>query len=222
MPRTARAVVGGQCYHVINRGNGRAQIFHEPGDYRRFIALIGEAQARIELELFAACLMPNHFHLLVRPRHGTDLGEWMHWLLTTHVRRHHNHNQSSGRLWQGRFKAFLVQEDDHLLTVARYIERNALRARLVKRAEDWPWGSLSWRLGLQRGVAISACPVCLPRGWLEYVNSPQTGAELEALRACVNRQRPFGNADWTALTATELGLTSSLRPVGRPSKQRLP
>lgn len=125
---------------MINRGNNRARVFHGAADYRQFIELMNEAQARTELEVFAVCLMPNHFHLLVRPRQGADLGAWMHWLLTTHVRRHHQRYRSSGRVWQGRFKAFPVQEDDHLLTVIRYIERNALRAGLAQRAEQWPWG----------------------------------------------------------------------------------
>jgi len=218
MPRTSRAAVGGQCYHLINRGNCRAQIFYDRGDYRRFLALMREAQARVAIEVFACCLMPNHFHLLARARMGSDFAEWMHWLLTTHVRRHHVFNGSSGRLWQGRFKSFPIQEDGQFLTVARYVERNAVRAGLVRCAEEWPWGSLNWRHDPQCPFPLASSPVPLPGNWTEFVNAPQTPEELEAVRVCVNRQRPYGTSAWTAQTASQFGLSSSLRPVGRPRK----
>ncbi len=87
--------------------------------------------------------MPNHFHLALWPRADGDLSRWMHWILTTHVRRYLCHYGSSGHVWQGRFKASPIQDDDHLRVVLRYIERNPLRAGLVERAESWPWSSLS-------------------------------------------------------------------------------
>ena len=82
--------------------------------------------------------MPNHFHLAVWPEEDGDLSRWMHWVQNTHVRRYHQHYHTSGHIWQGRFRAFPIQEDAHLLTILRYIERNPLRARLVRRAERWP------------------------------------------------------------------------------------
>src|SRR3990172_7915988 len=141
MPRTARASVGGMCYHAINRGNGRAELFHKEDDYAAFVRLVEEACERLPMRVLAYCLMPNHFHLALWPHGDGDLGRWMQWLLTAHVRRYHRHYGSSGPVWQGRFKAFPIQQDEHLLTVLRYIEANPLRARLVKRAEDWRWSS---------------------------------------------------------------------------------
>jgi putative transposase len=216
MPRTARASVGGMCYHVLNRGNNRMEVFHSPEDYARFVALMAEAQSKVELDIFAVCLMPNHFHLLVRPRADEDLSVWMQWLLTSHVRRYHRQYRGSGRIWQGRFKAFPVQDDDHLLTVMRYVERNALTANLVGRAEEWPWGSLRWRTQSDATLKLAAPPVAMPSNWSEYVNGTQTQHELDQLRSCVHRQRPFGQSGWVELTARELGLTSSIRSVGRP------
>lgn len=90
----------------MNRGNNRATVFNSPADYLAFVGLMVEAQARQALDLLAVCLMPNHFHLVARPLGDLDLSDWMHWLLTTHVRRHHGRQQSTGRVWQGRFKAF--------------------------------------------------------------------------------------------------------------------
>jgi putative transposase len=122
-------------------------------------------------------------------------------------------------LWQGRFKAFVIQQDHHLLTVLRYVERNALRANLVTRAEHWRWGSLHWRTSLQPAVALPDSPVPLPANWIEHMNLPQSSAETDAIRTCVNRQRPFGMQEWVESKAAELGLAQSLGSVGRPKKR---
>jgi putative transposase len=222
MPRTSRAIVGGHCYHLINRGNNRSRIFHETADYAAFIALMREASERIDLPILATCLMPNHLHLVVQPRSDGDLARWTHWLFTTHVSRYHRKHQSSGRVWQGRFKAFAIEQDDHLLTVLRYVERNSLRAGLVDRAEQWLWGSLRWRDSPSPPVQLQPPPISLPSDWIDYVNRAQTVAELDAIRTSVNRQRPFGSPAWVQRQARELGLVQSLRSVGRPARKRAP
>ena len=106
----------------------------------------------------------------------------------------------------------------HLLTVLRYVECNALRARLVRRAEDWPWSSLSWRLSGSPPLELSTPPCRLPGNWVELMNQPHTDDELEAIRTCVNRQRPYGAPTWVERKARDLGLTQSLHPIGRPKK----
>jgi putative transposase len=220
MPRTARSIVAGGCYHVINRGNNRATIFTSPRDYASFYDLLVAAQARVPLRLLAACLMPNHFHLVVMQDRRDDLSRWMHWLLTTHSHRFHLRHGTSGRVWQGRFKAFAIEQDAHLLTVMRYVERNALRAGFVRRAEDWEWSSLAWRFGAGFDELSADPPVQLPANWAEFVNAPQTAAEVEAIRDCVNHQRPFGDDSWVRETATDLGLAGTGRPPGRPRKSK--
>ena len=109
----------------------------------------------------------------------------------------------------------------HFFTVCRYVERNALRASLVRRAEDWPWGSLyRWRQGdAQQKSLLAAWPLRRLANWVEEVNSPQTEAELSALRRSVNRGCPFGEALWSEQMVCRLGLESTLRPRGRPKKQ---
>ena len=87
MPRIARGLSDGLIYHVINRGNGKQQVFHKEGDYRAFLDLMQEGKESYGLKLLAYCLMPNHFHLLVRPEKGEELSRWMQWLMTSHVRR---------------------------------------------------------------------------------------------------------------------------------------
>ncbi len=218
MARTARASVGGMCYHVLNRGNGRAEVFHKDADYAAFLDLVAEANERLPLRVLGYVLMPNHFHLVLWPRGDGDLSRWMQWLMTSHVRRYHRHYHSSGHVWQGRFKAFPIERDEHLLTVLRYVERNPLRANLVRRAEKWEWSSLAWRPRGRRPHLLAPWPVPCPRNWLAHVNAPQSDAELAALRRSIDRGTPFGNDRWTERTAQRLGLESSLRPRGRPKK----
>ena len=124
--------------------------------------------------------MPNHFHLVLWPLEEGDLSRWMHWPLHTHVRRYHRHHGSSGHLWQGRFKAFPIEHDEHLLTVLRYAECNALRAGLVQRAEQWEWSSLAYREATgDRPIYWHEGPVPRPQPWIDWVNEPATEAELK-------------------------------------------
>ena len=182
MARAPRLITANECYHVINRGNQKARIFHNSSDYSAFLAYMREAQERLELPLLAVCLMPNHVHFVVRPRQDEDIASWISWLFTTHVRRHHRKYGTTGRLWQGRFKSCLIQQDQHLLTVLRYVERNALAKDLVARAEDWRWGSLSWRGSGDSPLTLTPAPIDLPTWSAEFVNQPMTSAELRAVR----------------------------------------
>src|SRR5260370_25240280 len=109
MPRGARDALGGYCYHVLNRGNGRRPVFRKDGDFAAFIKLLREAGARVDVRLLAYCLMPNHFHLALWPRRNGDLSAYMMWLTTAHVRRYHQHYHSSGHVWQGRYRSFPIQ-----------------------------------------------------------------------------------------------------------------
>ena len=220
MARTARASRGGYCYHVINRGNGRAEVFHKDGDYEAFVKLLGDACERLPMRVLAYCLLPNHFHLALWPHKNGDLSRWMQWLLTAHVRRYHRHYHSSGHVWQGRFKAFPIEEDEHLLAVLRYIERNALRANLVRKVQAWPWSSLAAWQAQPAATFLHPGPVPRPADWIDYAQQPQTEAELKRLRQSVNRGTPFGAESWALETAKRLGLQASLRPRGRPRKDK--
>ena len=137
MPRIARRAVDGGVYHILNRGNGRQRVFHSDADYQKFVSLLKEVQERFAIRLFAYCLMPNHFHLLVKAVQGEDLSLGMHWFTTTYVRRYHKHYRTSGHLWQGRYKSFSIEDDEQLLTVVRYVEGNPVRANLVESATGW-------------------------------------------------------------------------------------
>lgn len=212
MPRTARAKTGGIACHVTNRGNGRQKVFHDESDYDTFLALLANSFSRVPMRLLGFCLMPNHFHFVVWPRSDDDLGRWMQWLTTSHVRRHHNRHGGSGHVWQGRFKSFPVQQrpptaaerafgvietENPVLAVLKYVERNPLRAGLVRRAEQWRFSSLRWTTGLE------PCPQWLdaswldrPQDWLIHVNAEENAEELAAVRLCVEQGIPFGHEAW--------------------------
>jgi len=217
MPRFARPIPGAVCAHVVTRGNGRATVLHSDADFLSFTDLMKSAQERVALEIFAWCLMPNHVHLVVRPKDNGDLARWMHWLLTSHVQRHRTRYKTTGRIWQGRYKAFPIQEDRHLLTVLRYVERNPVRATLVAHAAEWRWSSAAERAALDdRTSLLAPSPLPLPSPWLEWVDAPLTAAELASIRRCVKRDRPLGDESWTRDIAGRLDLLGTLRPRGRP------
>jgi putative transposase len=223
MSRPPRAAEGGLIYHALNRANARLEIFDDDGDYDAFARVLAEAVARHDMRLLAYCLMPNHFHLVVWPRGDGDLSQFMRWLTLTHTQRWHAQRQSagSGHLYQGRFKSFPVQDDGHLATVCRYVERNALRAGLVARAEDWRWGSLSRLKARAAGPdspKLTPWPIPRPRGWVKRVNAAMKPSDDEAMVRSLQRGQPFGDPDWQSRTSGRLGLTSTFRPRGRPRK----
>jgi len=223
MSRTARNAPGGLIYHVINRGVGRQTLFHKDEDYAAFERVMAEACHRVPTRVLAYCLMPNHSHFLIWPRADGELTEFVRWLTHTHTQRWHAHYHTSGtgHLYQGRFKSFPVQDGLHLLLVMRYVERNALRANLVARAEDWTWCSL-WGREKSRGVVMLADgPVQRPADWVEFVNEPQTAEELKALRRSVNRGCPFGDDSWRDEMVRTLGLEATMRERGRPRRRQM-
>jgi putative transposase len=220
MRRVPRTDVGSLVYHVLNRANARAPLSDDEVDYRSFTELLAEERARSGMRLLAWCLMPNHWHLVLWPSADGDLARFVRRLTQRHTQaRHRRHGTlGQGHLYQGRYKGFLVQDDAHLVTVCRYVERNPVRAGLVATAADWPHGSLAQRH--RRGAARRLDPWPLPRppGWAQLVDRPDTPQELEALRRSVKRGTPFGAADWVAAMAACHGLASTLRPRGRPPR----
>lgn len=209
-------------YHVLNRAAGRGRLFVKESDYEAFERIMEQTRARVECRLLAYCLMPTHWHFLLWPREDDQLSEFLRLLCVTHAQRLHAHRHSAGTgpVYQGRFKSFPVQTDDHFLTVARYVERNPVRAGLAGRAEEWRWSSL-WRRrsgsGEQRSL-LCDWPVDPPTQWLRHVNQPEDPRQLDDLRTCLKRGRPYGDDSWAQQVADKLGLAATLRPMGRPRK----
>jgi putative transposase len=199
-------------------------LFRKEADYAAFERVLEEAFEREPLRILDYCLMPNHWHVVVWPNGGSDrqVSDFLRWLTVTHTQRWHAHRHTSGtgHLYQGRFKSFPIQSDEHLYTVLRYVERNPVRANLVGRAEQWRWSSLwRWRHGDAKArKLLSPWPIPRPANWLGRVNRAETRAELEALRRSVRRGQPFGGEAWTADLIARMGLEHTIRPRGRPRK----
>jgi putative transposase len=217
-------------FHVLNRGNARSPVFDSEGDYAAFLRVLAQTLSLFPgVRLLAYCLMPNHWHLVLWPTSDGELGRFMQRLTVTHVRRWHEHRRSTGvgHVYQGTYKSFPAQRDEHLLALCRYVERNALRAKLVRKAQDWRWCSL-WAgqsaredpAAAEAASMLAEWPVDRPADWLRRVNAPQNAAEEQALHECVRRGRPFGSDTWQRRTAARLGLTHTFRQRGRPPKKK--
>lgn len=222
MPRITRTDTGNHCYHVINRANARMPIFFAEKDYLLFEQVLEEAQEKFSMRILSYCLMPNHFHLVLYPKNDGDMGKFMQWLTLTHTQRWHqaNNTKGSGHLYQGRYKSFLIQDDNHLLSVIRYVERNSLRAKLVRKAENWGFCSLARRLSkdAKKKKLLSEWPIQEPKGYLSFVNIPQSKEEEESIRGSVVRGKPFGADTWAVKMIKKFGLEATVRPTGRPKK----
>ena len=223
MPRTARVAPGGLVFHVLNRGVARMQLFEKPADYQAFEQVLRETLDESSMRICTYILMPNHWHLLLWPECDGELAKFMQRLTITHVRRWRQHRGYArlGHVYQGRYKSFPVESDEHFWVVARYLERNPKRANLVLRADEWRWSSL-WRRchgTAEERSLLATWPIDVPPDWLERVNrDDEVQEELESLRRSVQRGRPFGPPEWQKEIAKRLGLESAYRPTGRPRK----
>ena len=154
------------------------------------------------------------------------MGRFLGWVTGTHTMRYHAHYHTSGEghVYQGRFKSFPVQEDEYFYTVCRYVERNALRAGLVDRAEDWRWGSLGrWLQKPEPELRLlSPWPIRRLQNWASRVNEPLSEKELAAVRRCYSRSSPLGDKRWVEKIVCRFHLESTIRPRGRPRVRNLP
>jgi len=208
------------AYHVLNRAAGKVRLFAGDADYLAMERVIERVHQRLPMRIVCYCLMPTHWHMVLWPKEDGELSEFMRLVTVTHTQRWHAHRRTAGTgpLYQGRFKSFPIQQDEHFLTVCRYVERNAVRANLVKSARSWAWCSLAKRASRQAPpwlMPIKKWPVKAPSDWIAWVNRAETASELESMRLCVKRGRPYGEERWQAKTAERLELQSTLRPRGR-------
>lgn len=220
MGRSHRIDIGEYVYHVINRANARLPIFYKEKDYLLFEEILREGVKKYDMRIIAFCLMPNHFHLVLFPKKEGDIQKFMQWVTLTHTQRWHVENKTTGtgHLYQGRYKSFIIQKDNHMLSVIRYVERNALRANLVKRAEHWRFSSLYWKYNNRENSFLSEWPITEPNNYLDFINNPMTNSELDSIRDSVSKGKPFGIDCWVSEKIDEFDLHATIRSRGRPKK----
>ncbi len=210
MPRIARGLAGGEIYHIINRGNRRAEIFHNTKDYEIFIKLMTEAKKMIDVKLYGFVLMPNHFHFIIEPNEAEDLSKYMQWLLTSYVRYYNKTYKTSGHLWQGRYKSFIVQRNNYFLTLLNYVEQNPQRAKL----KQWKFVSSNSEIN----DIVDELPIELPENWEEIKKEVLNKKSKKNIENSIQRQSPYGQDDWVNNIAQKYNIESTINPRGRPKK----
>ena len=205
----------------MNRGARRLRLFDDDEDYRVFAGCVTEALELVAADLYAFCVMPNHFHLIVRPRGDVDLTHFMRLMTLRHSKRWHRRRGSRGTgcVYQGRFRAFPIETERYFFAACRYVEANPLRANLVPRAEDWPWSSLHQRVKNCHLLRLSTWPILPPDDWTDTVNAASDPGETRRLRRSSRSNLPLGSEAWMIATATLLGTAHGLR---RPGPRTMP
>ena len=222
MPRPQRTNAGNYIYHVLNRANARVQIFDNDEDYELFETILAEGKKKFDMRILSYCIMPNHWHLVLYPKKDNDLSKFMAWVTNTHTRRWHTSKGTigQGHLYQGRFKSFICQSDTYFLALVLYVERNAKKANLVQKAEDWKWGSV-WRVKygtLKQKQMIDNWPVFRPKHYFALLNERQKEKEEKAIEVSMQKGSPLGEDKWTSQIIRRFNLESTVRAVGRPKK----
>lgn len=218
MPRRLRFSLQGTAFHVMNRAVRRTVLFKVERDYDAFLEIVREGLSEHNIKIIAYEVMPNHWHFVITCDRIEEVSRWLHWVTATHAIRWNLARgwRGSGAVYQGRFKAVPIQRETSLVRVCRYVERNALRKGLVNAAEHWKWGSLYATCENCHPIPLSRWPILRPANWVEFVNKPESAAELDALRNTIRRNQPIGDRDWQEAIAPFIGL--SMRPAGRPKK----
>ena len=178
-------------YHVLNRSVGKRHLFGKDADFEAFQRVMIEAHQRHPIRILSYCVLSNHWHFAVWPDADGQVTAFFRWLAHTHAMRWRvaHRTVGYGHLYQGRFKSFPVQSDEHLLTVLRYIERNAVGAGLAARAEHWRWSGLWARMHGEDAIKaiLSPWPVERPVDWTDRVNAPLSAKEFGRVRVSIER-----------------------------------
>lgn len=222
MPRIARIVIPNRPHHIAQRGNNRQDVFFVDADYRVYLEILKRQADRFGLTVDAYCLMPNHVHLIARPRRAESLAKAVgrtHFLYTQHVNRLHGR---SGHLWQNRFYSCAL-DAKHFWSATAYVERNPLRAKLVRRAWRYPWSSAAAHCG-QRDPSDLLDPrrwQKLPEGqdWKDVLSRPEDDEAVGLVRLNTSRGRPLGSDSFISKLEHKLGRRLRPLPVGRPKKK---
>ncbi|MDC1205312.1 transposase [Candidatus Pacebacteria bacterium] len=220
MARAPRIDVGGEIYHCLNRSVSRQQIFNDISDYQLFEGILEEIHDITAVDILAYTVMPNHFHLVLKPESDGNLSDFMKRLTVTHTQRHRVKTKTVGEgpVYQGRYKSFLVQEDSHLLTILRYVERNPLTANLVANIKEWKHGSVYRRYyGTQKEKELlTQWPIPEQEDYLTILSQPLTSKEFEKLALSRDRGVPYGSDGYVFDKIEQYNLQTTQREKGRP------
>ena len=228
LPRPQADPDGLLCFHVLNRGNNRDDVFVDDDDRLAFLDSLGKARLRYPFALFGYCLMTNHFHLVIRPGPGQSISRIMQSVTVAHTARYHRRHRSLGHVWEGRFRSPAVQDGEYFLKVLAYVEANPLRAGIVADPAEYRWSSHPGRVGVRADPLLDDFPEWTGLAgserwrrvaWRRRVAAHAEESTLNEVRSAIVSGRPIGDSRWTRAIASRLGLPSEPpRPRGRPRK----
>lgn len=219
MPRMARIVIPDVPHHVTQRGNRREDVFFDDGDRRRYLLLLLEYSQKHALDIWAYCLMTNHVHFVAVPREEDSLAAAFKPVDMRYSQHVNRRLHTTGHLWQGRFYSCPL-DDEHLWEAVRYVERNPVRAGMVKRAELYPWSSAAAHCGRRLDPLVTG--ELEARGvvddWPRWLRQGDDEKTLKLLRLRTRTGRPAGDAAFVARLEELSGRFLAPRVGGRPRK----
>jgi putative transposase len=222
MPRTARIVIPDLPYHITQRGNYRQDIFEDNEDRLSYLSWIDDYSKKYKLSILAYCLRDNHVHFIVIPRKEDTLAKVFSVSHMRYSQYFNKKKKASGHLWQGRFYS-CVMDEDYLVTALRYVERNPVRAGIVRKPWQWKWSSAREHVGqknaiinLQKMTTIIDTSV---EEWKEYIDLVENEEEVENIRKHTMLGRPLGTKEFIAKLGKRIGRVLSILPRGRPKKK---
>lgn len=218
MTRLARIVIPGLPHHVTQRGNRRERVFFSDADYQFYLDELGLAAKKAGSEIWAWCLMPNHVHLLIVPADVDGLRLTVANAHRRYAARLNARNQWTGHLWQGRYGS-VVMDEAHLYHALAYVSLNPVRARLVERAQDWPWSSARAHLtGTPDGITTLAPGLERVGDFAAFLGAAHEPTQFEPLRRAEITGRPIGGAGF--LDGLEERLGRAVKPLQRGRKRK--
>lgn len=222
MPRIARAVAAGFPHHVVQRGNNRADVFFNPDDRAVYLFLLKRYSEKWNTPIICYCLMTNHVHLLAKPSSETSLQKMMQGVTlcyTQHINRKYGR---TGRLWESRYHSSIIDQEAYLWAVARYIEQNPVRAKIVVGPWDYPYSSAAAHFGLVQDAVLGEdlFPWTQRNDYIEFIRSSIPVGEIEEIRHSARTGRPLGTGKFVTGIERRLGKRLTALPIGRPRKKQ--
>jgi len=221
MSRTARIVIPDLPYHITQRGNYRQDIFEDDEDRLSYLSWIDDYSKKYRLSIIAYCLMDNHVHFIAIPRKEDSLAKVFSISHMRYSQYFNKKKKASGHLWQGRFYSCVLDED-YLVAALRYVERNPVRAGIVRKPWRWKWSSAGVHVGQGDGVVnlenITTLIDTTVEEWKEYIDLDENEEEVEVIRKHTLLGRPLGTKEFIAKLGKRLGRVLSVLPRGRPKK----
>ncbi len=226
MARPIRIHLPDLVYHILNRGNNRQTIFLENQDFLHYLEILERYKNKYHFKIFAYCIMSNHIHLVLRTSSDGTISDIMKAITIAHTRHYHYKYDTSGHVWQGRFRSPIVSTDQYLLTLMRYIEQNPVRAGIVDHPGKYPFSSYAANTLIKKDslVDMEENPSFLGLGntmdqridqYLRIVSSPIKEEELNLIRRSLGGQDHFSSESHLAHVKEMLSSIRKRSP-GRP------